>query len=93
MGSGALSRSFRILCVSALCLCVFMQILGVPTSMWNLEGSEDLFQGPILEDLSIPTLKEHFTPVRWGAYPCSTSHVVRDMLLEGLLFRPPCSII
>ncbi|GKS59521.1 hypothetical protein YTPLAS18_30480 [Nitrospira sp.] len=83
-------RSLRILCIGLLCFGVFMQVLGVPSSMWCLEVPEDPFEGQILEDLSIPTWKElvSFSVLRMTrSYPSSRAP---DMLAEGLLFRPPC---
>jgi hypothetical protein len=44
-----------VLGLGLLCLCVFMQVLGAPTSLWSIVLEEDLVEGSMLEDVSIPT--------------------------------------
>ena len=80
----------RIFCFGLLCLGVFMQVLGAPSSMWCMDPTEELIDAQILEDLSIPTWKHHdaFSPLRVSR--SDLSYRVHDMIVEGLLFRPPC---
>ena len=80
----------RILCIGLLCLGVFMQVLGVPSSLWCLDVAEDLLEGQILEDVSIPTWKELVAFATLRLPRTDPSSRAPDMLVEGLLFRPPC---
>lgn len=85
-GSHIAGSSFLVL----LCLCVFMQVLGAPTSLWNLELEEDVLESSILEALSIPTGRVPQGRDRSWFCRSDMCQFPADVLSDGGLFRPPC---
>lgn len=47
--------------VMALCLCVIMQMLGVPMTLLSIGDSSDHFSGSILEGFAVPQMLSHLT--------------------------------
>ena len=74
-----------------LCLCVFLQMLGVPAPLFNAGGSFDIGESSVQEGWSIHS--SHFN------LSCSSGYVLigeshRSLcvpILAGALFRPPLS--
>jgi hypothetical protein len=78
--------SFAIL----LCLCVLMQMLGVPATLWDPGDSFDIVES-VLEGWSIHAQYTLLPPgSRFRPIP-DTRLMLRGPILAGALFRPPLS--
>lgn len=72
-----------------LCLCVLMQMLGTPTTMWNPGCSVDGLHVVIVEGLSIPPTVTTPCQTFIGALPPDRSMKSPVPLLDRSLFHPP----
>jgi hypothetical protein len=68
-----------------LCLCVVFQMLGVPATLLDLEGSADLIAAAALEGLSLPP-NAPASPVQDG------SRMLPDVPLTAAIAVPPNSL-
>lgn len=88
---GWLVRRWDVGLILLLCLCVFLQMLGVPAPLLNAGGSFDIGESSVQEGLSIHSSQFEL--------PCSSGYVLigeshRSLcvpILAGALFRPPLS--
>jgi hypothetical protein len=88
---GWLVQRWHVGLILLLCLCVFLQMLGVPAPLLNAGGSFDIGESSVQEGWSI-----HSSHVE---FPCSSGYVLigeshRSLcvpILAGSLFRPPLS--
>ncbi|MFO0706331.1 MAG: hypothetical protein U0412_05720 [Nitrospira sp.] len=78
-----------LLVVLALCVCVFGQMLGAPSTVWNPADSPDLLGSSVLEGFTLVTEVPH---VQWAV----TRRIVSDgapgvhvPVLASSLFHPP----
>ncbi len=75
-----------------LCLCVTMQALGAPITLWEPHGNDDLLGASILEGFSIPAdlLTVVVSAPEWVAF----DHLsfVRSAVVLHDVFHPPYSV-
>ncbi len=76
--------------IGFLSLCVFMQVLGVPTSLWSMELAEDLVESSMLEALSLPSESTRFSVSIVSHSLFEIGRAVPGLLCERIPFRPPC---
>ena len=84
-----LHRVLRIAFISFLCLGVFLQILGVPISFWNLNCADEAVTATLLCGFAVIT-NESFLPLHYAALLVLIG-VVLGYFYEGqnVPFRPP----
>lgn len=73
-----------------LCICVFMQVLGVSASMWNPVDAGDVADSSVSEDITLISVQaalDSSPPV--GCIKESTSHC-RSIAFLCTMFHPPC---
>jgi len=79
------------LVIGLLCFCLTAQILGAPTSFWDMNMNEapDLVTSSLLEGFSLPLTGLDFSIVPHRAlYSPSVSHE-HNLLLVRSFFHPP----
>ena len=81
----------RVAALLFLCLCILLQMLGVPAPLLDAGGAFDIDESSMQEGWSIQS-----SPVELPGSSCSALHDVghRSMcvpILAGALFRPPLS--
>lgn len=89
-GGGRSSRSVHgTFLILFLCLSVVFQMLGVPATLLDLEGSADLIAAATLEGLSLPPNAPP-SPVQHGSRMLSdVSLTVATTVPPNSLFHPP----
>ena len=88
---GTRNGYFQLLAVTVLCVCVGMQMLGVPVTLWDPQFDADNVVSSILEDFSIPeTSLSTIGMVQYSAIHQS-SHILQLPTLAYSLFHPPVS--
>ncbi len=78
--------------LALLCLCVFMQVLGVPTTLWSMELVNDLYEGSILNGDSITAWQVFLVRPTIERVSSDVRHPVPERLPDRALFRPPCLV-
>ena len=72
-----------------LCLCLAMQMLGVPATLWDTHDGGDTFGASVLEGFSLPTaLQPPPTPFLSSSVAISSVHHVSAVPIHQL-FQPP----
>lgn len=72
-----------------LCLCLTMQMLGVPATLWDTQGVGDTFGVSVLEGFSLPTvLQPPPTPFLSSSVALSSVYHVPVVPIHQL-FQPP----
>ena len=85
--------SSAVVVVLFLCVCVVLQMLGVPVTLLNPSDSSDALGGSVLEGFSVmPALPEMILFSRQGSFPnvCASAHVP---ILASALFHPPVETV
>lgn len=75
--------------VTVLCLCVFMQMLGVPMTLLSNGDSSDDFSGSILEGFAVPQM---LSPLTLAPESIPVSEWLRSahlLVLDSEQFHPP----
>ena len=84
-----LNRLLRIALISFLCLGVFLQILGVPISFWNLNCADEAVTATMLCGFAIIT-NESFLPLQYAALLVLIGVVLAYFYEDqNVPFRPP----
>ena len=77
--------------IGLLCLCIAMQILGAPISLWDIHQSVDLEESSPLEELALPSTTPELSVSRYRKFYSPSPPFEYDILLAQSLFRPPLS--
>lgn len=86
-----MARILTILSVVMLCVCVAMQVLGAPITLWAPQLSVDVLGASILEGVSIPPVPPMIhTPLTNTSLP-DRGDMLRSSLLARNAFHPPVS--
>lgn len=72
-----------------LCFVVLMQILGAPTSMWQLEFQDDPLDASALEGFSLISTRAALAPPDHRLRRSDLMLIRSSVLLSNPLFRPP----
>ncbi len=78
----------RFVCL-LLCLCVLMQMLGVPISLWSPADMADVYGASILEGYAVPPLLPESSQPQRGVPLREQDDASRVPLLDHSLFHPP----
>lgn len=76
--------------VGFLSLCVFMQVLGAPTSLLSMDLAEDLIESSLLEALSMPSEVSGIPLPVVSRSQFEVGCMVPGLWYARLPFRPPC---
>lgn len=74
--------------IGVLCVGILLQILGVPLTSWDLDGSCDLMELSLLEDVAIISATPVLSPIFGSLYVSEDSLAYRCSLLH-VFFHPP----
>ena len=85
-------RHFFALLIGVLCLSIMSQILGLPVSFANLEGSSDPIEASQLEGLSIVSSHLNMTPTLKCFFCFEGARWTYRLLYTRSFFRPPLSV-
>ena len=77
--------------IGLLCLCVTMQILGVPFSFWDMNETGDLVESSLLEGFALPSRETPFWVFLHRSFYSPSPPLEHDILLARSLFHPPNS--
>jgi hypothetical protein len=77
--------------IGLLCLCIAMQILGAPISLWDIHQSVDLAESSPLEELSLPSTAPELSVARYRKFYAPSPPLEYDILLAQSFFHPPLS--
>jgi hypothetical protein len=77
--------------IGLLCLCVAMQILGAPISLWDIHQSVDLLESSPLEELSLPSAAPELSVSRYRKFYSPSPPLEYAILLAQSFFHPPLS--
>jgi hypothetical protein len=77
--------------IGLLCLCVTMQILGVPVSFGEMNEAEDLVESSLLEGFSLPSAVPELSVSQYRKFNSPSPPLEHDILLARSLFHPPIS--
>jgi len=83
-------RRQMVLVISLICFCVFMQLLGVPISLWDFNFEEDLLEISVSEGLTLVSTQLYFKPFLFCLQAGCPSQIAQDVLLAHSMFHPPC---
>jgi len=76
-------------CILLLCVCVLLQLLGVPATLLNAGYSLQLDESSVLEGWSIQALSLQLPTFSDFVLAADTRRFVSVPILAGALFRPP----
>ena len=93
LARGSSDHSTTACALVLLCFCVFMQVLGAPTTLWDFDLEFDQTNAPVLEGYSLPAVVSHTQPSCTAAFIDYASELLRYCLHAHSLFRPPNSLI
>ena len=74
-----------------LCLCIFLQMLGVPAPLLDAGASPEISQSSIQEGWAIQSSSLQLPPVSAYVLMADAQRSVCLPILAGALFRPPLS--
>ena len=77
--------------IGLLCLCVAMQILGAPISLWDIHQSVDLLESSPLEELSLPSAAPELSVSRYRKFYSPSPPLEYAILFAQSFFHPPLS--
>ena len=75
--------------VGLLCLCVTMQMLGAPISLWDIDDSFNKSESSASEGFSVPSMKSAFDPPLLRTATVETLPTPYLVLLEHSQLRLP----
>lgn len=81
------------LMVIVLCLCVTMQVLGAPVTLWFPSMTPDTVSASILEGFSIPPSLPQLDASSSGMLAHELTPCRRVSLVDHSLFHPPCPVL
>lgn len=87
MGSGI--RGSVVVVILFLCICVVLQMLGVPVTLLNPSLSSDILGTSVLEGFSVPPAPPHLNPFSAFVLVTQGHASVHMPLLASDLFHPP----
>jgi hypothetical protein len=93
MSGYTMVRILTILTVSMLCLCVTMQVLGAPITLWAPQLSVDVLGASILEGASIPPSPPIIHTSLTNTCLPGRGDTLRSPLLARNAFHPPCRLL
>ena len=93
LARGSFDRFTTVCALFLLSFCVFMQMLGVPMTLWDFDLELDPVNAPFLEGYSLPTVVSNNEPSHTVALIEYASESLRYCLHAHSLFRPPNSLI
>lgn len=81
----------RSLCIVALalCLCVIMQMLGVPVTLLSVGDSGDEFSGSVLEGFAVPQMLSPLTLTPESIPVSEWPRSAHLLVLDSERFHPP----
>lgn len=79
----------RVLMV-CLCLCIVMQVLGAPNTLWDTTMVEDAPEASIIMAVSLPSRGLHLGCRDASGQWTDCSSMLSERLSDSALFRPPC---
>jgi hypothetical protein len=77
--------------IGLLCLCIAMQILGAPISLWDIDQSVDLEESSPLEELALPSTTPELSLSRYRKFYSPSPPLEYYILLTQSFFHPPLS--
>ncbi len=79
----------KCLWVVLLCLCVLMQVLGDPTTLWNPGSSPDLYGASVFTGYTIPPLLTLQSDSHAYTRRVNQEETARLSIFDHSLFHPP----
>ncbi len=73
-----------------LCLCIVMQVLGAPNTLWDTTMVEDAPETSIMMAVSLPSRGVHLDCRNASDQWADWSSRLSERLSDSALFRPPC---
>jgi len=89
MGLSTNIRSSFLLLIGLLCIGILLQILGVPLTFWDLDGSSDLVESSLLEGFAIVSNEPVLSPSLQSLYLSNTHSLAYLLSPQYLFFHPP----
>ena len=83
------SRCRFFLLIGLLCLGVLLQILGMPLTFWDLDGSCNPVESSLLEGVAIISAGPVLSPVLHALYLSNTHSPAYRLSAQYLFFHPP----
>ncbi|WP_455376964.1 hypothetical protein [Petrachloros mirabilis] len=78
--------------VLLLCFGVFMQMLGVPVTLWDVDNAVDVDYLSFLEGLAIPAESPLMGPAQFLSRDRRMAVMVHSLLRDHSVFHPPTAI-
>jgi hypothetical protein len=75
--------------VTLLCLCVMMQMLGVPATLLNPTDSAHALGASVLEGFSVPPALPQLAPSHESVSVSNASSFMHASVMDSVPFRPP----
>ncbi len=85
-------QSSSLLLIGLLCVGILLQILGVPLTFWDLDGSCDLVESSLLEGFAIVSEEPLLSPILRSSSLSSTDPLACPLAPQYLFFHPPLPI-
>lgn len=83
-------RSWSLLAITILSLCIVMQVLGTTMTLWNVDFVPDNAREALSEGFSLPQILFLITHTpQFRVEVGISSDPLKEALLPHLLFRPP----
>ena len=82
-----------LLLIGLLCVGTLGQMVGLPVTFWDLDGSSDLVESSLLEGFAIISVKPTLFPIFRSMYSCETVSVAYRLSAQHLIFHPPPPIV
>lgn len=84
-----LGRQSQCVIALALCLCVIMQMLGVPVTLLSVGDSGDEFSGSVLEGFAVPQMLSPMTLTPESIPVSEWPRSAHLLVLDSERFHPP----
>lgn len=84
-----LGRQSQCVMALVLCLCVIMQMLGVPVTLLSVEDSSDEFSRSVLEGFAVPQILSPLTLTPESIPVSEWPHSAHLLVLASQRFHPP----
>ena len=82
-------RPYYVLALTMICLCIGMQALGAPITLWNPQTDGDTFTASVLEGFSIPPALSIVIRPQSSPLQDFSPYRLQSAPLIDSLFRPP----
>lgn len=83
------NRSLVVVGILLMCVCVLMQMLGVPSTLLSPSDSSDLLGSSVLEGLSVPPHVPEVFRLVTSAMAVVLTPAVPISVVASVLFHPP----